>query len=170
MRTKALGALLLVLLILCGVPGTISADEYLRATLVDHKGVSVKVSRILARGTIEGRMGGAVHEYRFSDLSRIENLGNEIFRVTTRQGQTRTLERVSLRTPGQTNRVVYWTFDKSSGVEKRFSLGLMGFHTLNFSGEAGRLKYNPDSGTYFPPDYIFDPFTGRQLVWKSPPS
>ncbi len=168
MRTRGLVRILLMLFTLFWMGEAAWGDEYLSATLIDQKGKSVKISRILARGTVEGRMGGVVREYRFSELSRIENLGNDMFRVTTGKGQTRSLEQVSLRTPGQTNRVVYWVFDKNSGTEMRFSLGLRGFHTLVFSGDAGRLKYSPDSHTYFPPDYLFDPFSGKRLVWKNP--
>ncbi len=168
MKKRKLGSILLALLIVFCVAGSAWGDEYLSATIIDQKGKSVKISRILARGTIEGQMAGATRDYRFSELKRIDNLGNGIYRVTSRKGQTRSLEKVTLRTPGQSNRVIYWVPDRSSGTEKRFSLGLMGFHSIVFSDEAGRLKYNPSTHKYYPPDYLFDPFSGKRLVWKNP--
>ena len=152
MKKWGLGSILLALFTVFCMTGAAWGDEYLSATLIDQKGKSVKISRVLARGTIEGQMAGGARNYQFSELQRIDNLGNGIYRATTRRGQTRSLEKVILRTPGQSNRVIYWVADKSSGTEKRFSLGLMGFHSIVFSGETGRLKYNPNTHKYYPPD------------------
>ncbi len=168
MKKMDMRDILLTLFMLFWMTSVVWGDEYLSATLIDQKGNSVQISRIQARGTIEGQMGGVAWEYRFPELKRIDNLGNGLFRVTSQEGQTRSLEQVTLRTPGQSNRVIYWVLDKRSGTEKRFSLGLMGFYSIIFSGEAGRLKYNSNTQSYYPPDYIFDPFTGEKLAWKNP--
>ncbi len=160
--------LVLVPLVLLGFGSPVFADDYLRGSLIGPGGKPVEISRISARGTIAGEFRGRKISFAFSELQKIENLGEKVYRVTTAKGQIRMLEKVELRTPGQNDRIIYWSFDPRAREERRFVLGSQSFHTLAFTGAPGRLKANPRTGGLFPPDYLFDPFTGEKLQWHEP--
>ncbi|BCR03244.1 hypothetical protein DESUT3_03130 [Desulfuromonas versatilis] len=158
--------LLLVLALLLAGPA--SAQEYLSGQLIDPAGRTVAISRISARGVLSGVAGGREVAFEFAELRKIEYLGDRTCRATTRQGKTLLVEKAELRTPGQHKRVLYWTLDPATRQEREFVLGNQSFHTLSFSGKPGRVKTNPRTGQPFPPDYLFDPFTGESLQWRNP--
>ncbi len=161
-------ALLTLLLLVLAPASAVVAQEFLSGTLISPTGQVQAISRIDARGTIAGSSAGKDVELPFSSLQKIEYLGSKIYRATTRQGKTYQIEKAELRTTGQNRRVVYWAFDDGGRTERQFVLGNQSFQSLFFEGAPGRLKFNPATGNYFPPDYIFDPFTGAQLQWQDP--
>lgn len=148
--------------------GPAAAQEYLTGSLTDLSGRTVAISRISSRGTLAGVAGGREVIFEFAELKKIEYLGDRICRATTRKGSTLLVEKAELRTPGQHKRVLYWTLDPATREERQFILGNQSFHTLSFAGKPGRQKANPRTGQLFPPDYLFDPFTGERLQWHDP--
>ncbi len=143
------------------------AQDYLSGSLIDPGGKTVVISRISARGTLSGVATGREVVFKFSELKKIEYLGERICRATTRKGSTLLVEKAELRTPGQNKRVVYWSFAPGAREERQFILGNQSFNTLTFGGKPGRLKANRRTGQLFPPDYLFDPFTGEPLQWDT---
>jgi hypothetical protein len=39
--------------------------------------------------------------------------------------------------------------------------------SIQIGAESGPMKRNPDTGEFFPPTFVYDPYTGTRLVWSS---
>ncbi len=141
-------------------------QEFLKGTLVDQKGNVTKITRIVASGYIKGRYQGKDVEITFPHLKRLENLGNGFWRVTNTKGKQFNVENAEVYTHNK--RIYYRYFSEIEMKEARQAISYADVRILSFDSELGRLKFNPRTGQYFPPDYIYDPFTGEELTWKNP--
>ena len=161
-------------------PTALSAgEEYLSGTFVDQEGNVTKISKIKAQGKISGKFKGQLMDIEFAKLKMIEKLGNGINRVTNQEGKQFLLENAYVWTqyaynnPKSRYDFFYYFFDEISLEEvwtKTFKADDLRevMHSISFGDDLGRLKFNSRTKEYFPPDYIFDPFTGEELTWSNP--
>jgi hypothetical protein len=162
------------LLIVLGAAHSLASDvEYMKASLTDHKGNTVQVSRIRASTEVKGKYKGQDLGVPLKNLKRVENLGNGHLRVTNLSNEQFTLEDATIwNERGNYNYIRYWLYSDIDKQDKEKYVSssefVQGLHTLALSSDVGRLKYNPQTKKYFPPDYIYDPFTGEKLDWKTP--
>lgn len=159
------------------VPAICIAQEYLQGQIVDQDGNVTNISRIKANGWVSGTHEGRDIKVPYSALKRIENLGNRVFRLTNKADAQFQIENAitwteTFGSSGTPSAINYYYYDPISQSEQRIRLGTVevrnNINTITFSSEVGRLKYNPKTKQFFPPDYIFDPFSGEKLVWKNP--
>lgn len=140
--------------------------EYMSGRLIDQQGNITKITAISASGYIKGRYQGKEVEIKFSNLKKLENLGQGFWRITNRQGKQFNIEQGEVYT--HNTRIYYRYFSpiELKEAEQTVSYGEVRF--LELGGEIGRLKVNQRTEQYFPPDYIYDPYTGEKLDWRNP--
>ena len=157
--------------ILMGANLAQAADEFMKASLADPMGNVVLLSKIDAATTVNGQYKGQDIRIPVRNLKRVENLGNRQLRVTNLAGEQFILETSWVENrPGEV--IKYWIYSEIDGEEKETTMDYYDFaerfHTLAFHSDIGRLKFNSKTKRYYPPDYIFDPFTGDELQWNTP--
>ena len=69
---------------------------------------------------------------------------------------------------GAYEQIKYYFYDPISMEKKSQIVYTSHVKQLVFSSELGRLRFNTRTNEFFPPDYVFDPFTGEELKWENP--
>ena len=69
---------------------------------------------------------------------------------------------------GERGEINFYFYNHESGQEELFTICQAHVLIISFGEEAGPLKYNPRTDTYFPPNYTLDPKTRDLLVSKDP--
>lgn len=172
MKYRSKSVLCLILGIILSTGYAIAQAEFLSGGYLDNEGNLTKISRIRADGFVNGFYKGKTISIAFSKLKRIENLGNHVYRVTNLNGEMFNMEKCRMATHNSWDCLEFSFYDEISMEEKKFLLNgskkVNRFRAITFEPELGRLRYNQRTKQFFPPDYIFDPFTGEKLVWRNP--
>lgn len=156
------------------------SQEYMSGELLDKDGIATKITDIRADGYVKGTYKGKSITIEFPKLKRIDVLGKSgqllwSLRVTNVNGETFQLERAWMHTPdakddhgGAYKQIKLYYYDPISMEKKSDIIYTDHVKQLVFLSELGRLRFNERTNEFFPPDYVFDPFTGEQLKWKNP--
>ena len=136
----------------------LAGETYLSGTIIGPKGQPIKATKIESN-SIQGRLKGNFMKIPFADLARIDNLGNEVAKVTNKDGKEFLLDRAKFR-----NDFKYSFFNEVIGKEQNAQGHWDGIQAIVFGQYSGQVKINPKTGRYFPIDYLFDPYTGEELV------
>ena len=146
-------------------------QEYAKAELLTLDGIATKITRLNVGNSVIGTFKGKRSAFNFKTIKRVESLGNDkgnklcSFRITNLSDEQFTLENATLNGNGV---IEYFYFDEVSKEEKKASFFNFELNILTISGDIGRLKFNPKTKKYFPPDYVFDTLSGETLEWKNP--
>jgi len=156
-------------------------QEWISGFIQDDKGNITKIKRIKADGTITGNYKGKRNSISFKKLKRIDHIKNDTFRVTNLANKTFTLEKCLITTDKinlHRDVMYYFTYyyyndiameEKEVDIKNTANISIMStIKTLSFEASFGEKSYNPRTKQFFPPDYLFDPFTGEKLVWHTP--
>ena len=153
------------------------AQEYMSGEVLTKEGAAIKISKIEAGDVVRGSFKGKELEIRFSKLKRIDLLSNETIRVTNLHDKTFLVENAHLccfydRSFSESHRwrkgINFNYFDEITMEKKVLNLYTREINQIVLSSALGRLRYNERTRQYFPPDYLFDPYTGEELKWRSP--
>lgn len=147
--------------------------EYISGDILDKNGNLTKISDIRADSYVAGEYKGKKIKINFSKLKRIDVISDRSVRVKNKQDSEFILEKARINTPnngcsGLCSTIIYRYFDPINMDKSSVKIRTSEITQLTLSSNIGRLRFNEKSKVYYPSDYLFDPFTGEELMWKSP--
>ncbi len=185
---KQTSVICLILLLLSLSPGSICADsnvDWISGLVVDRHGFLTRISRIGANqgaGFLSGRHKGRKIKIDFKEIRRVENLGGQSFRVQRANGEMLKIAdgelysaddnglahgRTCYKT-GEWGEINFYYYDEAQKKEALFTLCQAHVLVLVFGKNLGVLKWNPETGLFFPSDFEKDPETGQKLEQQPP--
>lgn len=187
-KMKQTTLIYLVLLFFSPPPELIFAGstvEWISGEVVDRHGFLTSISRIGANhgaGFVTGRHMGRKISIDFKEIRRVENLGGLSFRVQKTSGEKLRIEEGELYSTdahglahgrtcyktGEWGEINFYYYDEAQKKETLFTLCQAHILALVFGESPGPLKWNPETGLFFPPDFEKDPETGQKLEQQSP--
>ena len=107
-------------------------------------------------------------------IKRAESLDNKIWRLTNVQGEQFNVTVKYIYTKKYDERAgyqfKYYYFDKITLEEKSVLHSQRDLITkvaaISMEIDIGKMIFNPRTEQYYPPDYMFDPYTAEKLIWK----
>lgn len=93
---------------------SLMCEEYLSGVIIDHEGNITKITKTSANNGIRGKYKGKKIRLKFSELKKIEYLGNDIYRVTNLNNKHFNLEDSALEDARGSSNFFYSYFDEIS--------------------------------------------------------
>jgi len=156
-----------------GVSGTLHFKTG-RTLEFDYLGTTGNVVEYVLEGSLQGQDVS----YSFVELGQIifhtteassdkpetgtpARLGEVI--IVSKEGKRFTLQDCRLRSA---QNLAYVYADPVTGKPRGGSCEFSELSDVAFGKHSGTMKVNPMTGEFFPSVYIYDPFTGRKLLWS----
>jgi hypothetical protein len=139
-----------------------ATEEFLMAIVFQKEGEPIVASKIHAQHEVYGLYKGKKVKVPFKKISKIENMGNQVIRLTRDDSKVFVLKKAQLY-----NGLLYFHYyddisQQERSGEKNFKKNIT---IIEFKEKIGTIKYNSRTMKYYPGEYIFDPFTGEKLAW-----
>lgn len=174
MNCKLVASLTLFLLLVFLVSPSPCAQRGFSGTLHFRNGQSVFFDHLgdthgAARYVLKGRLGSQEVEYEFADLSQLifsEKEPSTVI-IANREKQRFTITdcRVWMGAKPAAGSISYVYNDPVTHALKESSARLRELTHIAIGERSGTSKLNPKTGEFFPAMFLFDPFTGEELVW-----
>jgi hypothetical protein len=162
-----------------------SGAKWLSGEMVDIGGFATKMIKIRgdqSGGRIDGLAGGRKVSLGFDSLSRIEYQGGLVFSIYLKDGREIEISNgelfsgdvngqgrgITCYKTGERGEINFYFINHETGQEELFTICQAHVLIISFGKQAGPLKYNPKTDTYFPPNYTHDPKTQDPLISKNP--
>jgi hypothetical protein len=162
-----------------------SGAKWLSGEIVDIGGFATKMLKIRGDapgGRIDGMAGGRPVTYGFESLSRIEYQGGLVFSIYLKDGRKIEISNgelfsgdvdgqgrgITCYKTGERGEINFYFINHETGQEELFTICQAHVLIISFGKQAGPLKYNPKTDTYFPPNFTHDPKTQAPLISKDP--
>jgi hypothetical protein len=125
---------------------------------------------------IEGEMGSSEVRYSFSEIDgfavvQMDDNGDLRDAMILNNGESFPI-RVSTIGDGDRasicweSKIKYVFSDPVTGELNEGEVDLDNVKTVRIGESTGRMKKNPNTGEYFPAEFVYDPYTGDELVWS----
>jgi hypothetical protein len=124
--------------------------------------------------TIYGQMGQQNTSYKFSQLDEIilgesKDYYNDKYErgnVIVVNGENKlTLQNGYFKESFCRDEMSYVSSDPVTGELRRATARVSRIASITIGEHRGQMKKNPNTDQFFPPGFVYDPYTGEELIW-----